>query len=164
MRIRVLSALAIGQLVFCHPPQIAGAQDHAPAATCQRLVEFRDGSILLIDLPADYQFHFRQTSTDSGDDLSTSTFRLDEPVTIRFSKLPALKQLRTIQNAVAALTSENFKLREQALRTLLTGGQRFPALPRGSFHDDQRPGEPLAARRGPQFPPATTRHLRTRLR
>jgi hypothetical protein len=129
MRIRAVTAIASGLLLALPDQRSVEAQEIAPAApapaTCQRLVEFRDGSILRIDLPAAFEFEFRQTSGESGGQLDSSPVRLDHPQSIRFSRLPALKQLNAIHGAIAGLGAENFKLRERALHTLVTGGHGF---------------------------------------
>jgi hypothetical protein len=77
-------------------------------------------------LPADYEFEFR--GVGRGDSDEQLTLRLDSLLGIRFSKLPALHQLKVIQNAITKFQTDDFAMREQALRTLVTGTEGFRPL------------------------------------
>ncbi|MFT4550198.1 MAG: hypothetical protein ACI8XO_001813 [Verrucomicrobiales bacterium] len=117
----IRATIAFGLLLFTMAISAADPDD----AACERLVEFRDGSILRLNLTADYQFEFRETILGISGETSAAKLRLDYPTAIRFSKLPALKQLRSIQEAIGQLNADGFGQREQALRTLVGGGAGF---------------------------------------
>ena len=104
---------------FGLPLLIATALSHAQAEepSCQRLVEFRDGSILRVDLPAKYQFQFRELAEKNVDLVNTTVpLSLGEIQSVRFSKLPVFKQLKKIKSAIGSLGSDDFRVRDRAMR------------------------------------------------
>ncbi|MGI9239802.1 MAG: hypothetical protein ACR2RV_03320 [Verrucomicrobiales bacterium] len=134
MRIRVASAF--GLQLFLLVSSFAEAQTSAPAPVekCERLVEFRDGSILRVDLPSSYEFEFSKAGGEEGDGSGQpQPLRLDLPLGIRFSKVPALPQLQLIRRAIDQLQVDSFSLREQALRTLMTQSRGFRPLIEDQF-------------------------------
>lgn len=125
MRIAAATAIALGLQLLLIGSRSLEAQEIVSRIprSCERLVEFRDGSILRLELPAEYKFEFRSVELGGSD--APATLLLESPLAIRFSKLPALRQLRVIQDAVTQLQVDNFSLRERALHTLVTGGDGF---------------------------------------
>ena len=93
--------------------------------TSERMVEFRDGSILRMQIPSNYSFQFRVVDRDAGQTLPPSEYRLSNLKHLRFSQFPALKQLQVIKAAVEVLDDENFEVREKALQQIVTGGNGF---------------------------------------
>ena len=113
---------------FGLPLLIATALSHAQAEepSCQRLVEFRDGSILRVDLPAKYQFQFRELAEKNVDLVNTTVpLSLGEIQSVRFSKLPVFKQLKKIKSAIGSLGSDDFRVRDRAMRDLVVGSRGF---------------------------------------
>jgi len=118
MRFLQTIALAAFSLFGC---QFVSAQEPV-----DRLVEFRDGSILQLKLPPDFVFDLRQAdfSSPSGE-IKSVKVGLDSVESIRFSRKPILLRLQKIQSAAAQLGDEKFHIRETAMRDLVKNGEGF---------------------------------------
>lgn len=139
MRIRAAISSALGLQFLLFPLPIALGQESVRSSPpdCERLVEFRDGSILRLQLPASYEFGLH--NVDGGGAPELSKVQLSSPLGIRFSELPALQQLGTIQEAAAQLRVDSFQLREQALRTLVKGSNGFRPFIEDLFRENSDP-------------------------
>lgn len=91
----------------------------------ERLVEFRDGSRISLDLPPT-QFLLTPSETRNG--ATAQTIALAETEEIAISEIPALERVRRIGESLKLLRSDEFVTRERAGRTLSKLGGGFRSL------------------------------------
>ena len=107
--------------IFC----VALAGSIHPALCVNRLVEFRDGSRMELDLPpVEFILH-----SGVKDKLHPEIrIKLDKTSQITFSETPALKRVERITSALQGLRDENFAMRESAALLLTRLGSGFREL------------------------------------
>ncbi|MFP6874407.1 MAG: hypothetical protein VCA55_12975 [Verrucomicrobiales bacterium] len=96
-----------------------------PAPGIERLVEFRDGSHLQMELPP---LEFTLKADNHQNRTTRTKILLAETSQITFSEIPALKRVDRIRGALQALRDENFAIRESAALTLTKFGTGFREL------------------------------------
>ncbi len=96
-----------------------------PSLCVERLVEFRDGTILKIDVP-DMALKFNANGDhDASDQIIV---RLSKAAQITFSELPPLKRVERITEALNGLRDESFATREKSALSLTKFAQGFRGL------------------------------------
>jgi hypothetical protein len=96
----------------------------------ERLVEFRDGSHLRIELPS---LEFRLKKGNHGETEAQTKILLEQISQITFSEIPALNRVERIKIALQALRDEDFATREAAALTLTKFGSGFRELLQGNL-------------------------------
>jgi hypothetical protein len=91
----------------------------------QRLVEFRDGSMISLDLPA---IELQLKPSEKRDGATTRSIVLAETEEIAISEVPALERVRRIGESLRLLRNDEFVTRERAGRTLSKLGGGFRSL------------------------------------
>lgn len=101
-----------------------------PAFCIERLVQFRDGSHLRIELPP---LEFRLKTGSHENSVPQTKILLAETSQINFSEIPALNRVKRIKIALQALRDEDFATREAAALTLTKFGSGFREMLQGKF-------------------------------
>lgn len=91
-------------------------------ATLERVVEFRDGSILQISIPDQETKYFQM---DASGDMKGSSFLFSKIAQLHLEKTSSLTLVKQVADSVDRLKSENYAVREEASTWLKKEGGPF---------------------------------------
>ena len=96
-----------------------------PGMAIERVVVFRDGTRIQLDLPP---FEFTLNPAEPSQPGSGLKVPLEQATQITFSEIPALKRVDRIKTALAQLRHEQFAVRESAALALTKFGSGFRVM------------------------------------
>ena len=109
----------------CFMTVLALALSSISVEALERLVVFRDGTRIQINLP---DFEFALKIAQAGQDNRRVTVSLGETSQVTFSEMPALKRVDRIKTALNELRHEQFAIRESAANMLARLGSGYRGL------------------------------------